>query len=102
MFLKLLGAAKGVLIRAAASTQTLCRIAFEKKYKPARDLSLMDGARRDAALTNSLAEAVWAWFLAPRLFVSYYRLTVARYNLGRHNKSLNRSASSGALSAGLS
>jgi len=40
VFRKLLGAAKGALIRAAASTQTLCCLAIEKRQD--RKLSLFE------------------------------------------------------------
>jgi hypothetical protein len=63
---------------------------FEKKDKPARDLSLTQDARLIAS--SSVARNV-----TPRLRVSVSRGTVVRYRRGPHNKSLHASRISGLL-----
>jgi hypothetical protein len=82
--------------RAAASTPPLCRFALEKKYKPARDLPLTHDAPRACVL----AKVDRRKRAALRVLVSGETL-VARYNLGRHNNSLDVSRFSELLSDNL-
>jgi hypothetical protein len=75
---------------------TVMPLRFSKKQtKAARDLSLARAARLALRQTRSATTT-------PRLLVTINRKPEARYNLGRHNKSLDASGVSGLLIHNLS